>query len=154
MTLENFSDLSQIVASIGVVISLIYLAVQTRQATKSHLAQMHQMRNAQIIGLMVRSTEPDFQAVFRAGGLGEPLSPEDATRFFNYIQATFRGIDEQFIAHKEGMISDDRWRKTEAYVGRTMTLPGVRAVYVILRDGGAFDKGFVELADKALAAAR
>jgi hypothetical protein len=154
MTLEDFSDISQIVASIGVLISLIYLAVQTRHATKSHLAQMHQQRNAQVVDLMVRSTEPSLQTVIRDGAFGDTLSPVDATRYFNYTQAVLRSMDEQFIAQREGMLREDRWRKTEVQIERMMTLPGIRAVYMMLRDAEALDKGFTAMADKLLAAGR
>jgi hypothetical protein len=154
MTLENYSDISQIVASIGVLISLIYLALQTRWATKSHLAQMHQMRNAHIVDMMVRSTDPDLQSVIRAGNLAEALAPADAQRFFNYTQALLRSMDEQFITHREGMLGEDRWRKTETYIDRMMTLPGLRAVYLMLRDSGALDAGFTALVDKGLTTAR
>lgn len=154
MTLSDFSEISQIVASIGVLISLIYLAVQTRHATRSHLAQMHQMRNAQVVDLMVRSTEPSLQSVIRAGGFAEALSPTDAARYFNYTQAVLRSMDEQFIAQREGMLREDRWHKTEVQIERMMTLPGTRAVYIMLRDGNALDAGFTAMVDKLIAAGR
>lgn len=154
MTLENFSEISQIVASLGVLISLIYLAIQTRHAAKSHLAQMHQMRNSQVVDMMVSSTEPSLQSVIRAGSSAEALSPTDASRYFNYTQAVLRSMDEQFIGRREGMLGEDRWRKTEAQIERMMTLPGCRAVYVMLRDGKALDKDFTALVDKLLATGR
>jgi hypothetical protein len=48
MTLEEVYYVSQVISTIALVLSVIYLAHQTRLAAKSNVAQMNQARSVQL----------------------------------------------------------------------------------------------------------
>lgn len=129
MSLENFYYVSQIIASVAVLASLVYLALQTRMGARNQKAQMHESRSqwlrheARLLG------DPSVNEVTRRGMASDlSMSEPQINQFFFHAVSFYLSWEEQMRQHREGMIDDARWSQTEAYIRDFMQSPGWRAV--------------------------
>jgi len=153
MTLEGIYFISQIIASVAVLASLIYLAQQTRQNTLGQRAVMHQQRILQMQGDLHKRMEPALaEAVLMAEG-GDAAMTEVQLRQFLALQLTgLTSMEEQFRLHKAGLFDAAHWstsRKTLAFFLRS---PGSRVIARMYK--GIFDPEYALLLDEIIAEAR
>lgn len=153
MSLENFYYISQIVASVAVLISLIYLALQQRLTVRSLRAQMHNSRLDQSVRGYLHLSDPAQAAVAVAGELADPsMNDVQCVQFVARQLARFIAVEEQFRQRREGAIDERRWASTEAYLKLTLNAPGVRAVCRMFQRGA--DKEFAVLLQRLLLEAK
>jgi len=146
MSLESSYYVSQIVASIAVIASLVYLAVQTRQSAHSQLAQMHLGRTMLMHETMLKMLDPDLGPLVTAGHRVAPeMRDDEIMRYYLFAVATTRNFEELFREWQEGMLADDRWMTTRNVLRGVLRAPGYRAILRVLRDG--LDPAFVAVTD-------
>ncbi len=134
MTLEDISNLSQAIAALAVVVSLIYLALQTRQSARNQRAMMHSARAQSIRDSFYRMGDPSFAAIWRAGVAAAPdMSLDEAQQFMFFARAQFASFQEHFLDWRAGLLDDDRWSATRAGMAAVLATPGYRAVYRLSR---------------------
>ena len=149
MTLEEVYYISQVVSTIALVLSVIYLGRQTQLAAKSNVAQMHQARSQQHHEVMLKLTDPEFGPLATAGIHGDlELSNEQIRRFYFFSVTLLRIQEEMFRQWREGAIATDRWLTTERSLAGMISAPGFRSCYWALQ--GSFDKEFTNLVDKMI----
>jgi hypothetical protein len=155
MTLEEIYFVSQTIGSIAVVASLVYLALQTRQASRNQLAQMHLGRlDQQLSDVFGIGGNADLAAVSTRGWSGDStLNDGEVTRFAHWMFGRFFLMEEQFLLHKDRMISDERWRSTETSLKLTLTSPGTRAACRLFQPASV-SKEFSTLLDRLMIEAR
>jgi len=150
MSLEDFYYVSQIIASVAVLASLIYLAIQTRQTARNQQAQMHAMRLQAVREDIKRITDVSFQHTYQAGMAADTeLTPAELGQFLGVTYGLLLNFQEQFHEFKEGMINARRWEPSRAALRRQMTWPGTRAAFAAYRE--EFDPQFVALVAQILA---
>ena len=127
MTLEDLGNIGEFVGAIGVVASLVYLAVQIRQntrtlraATYESLAQATATSNALLI------SDPEVARVVEAGLGKEPLPLEDRARFTAYLRMTFRRYDSIFLHHCQSTLPPEAWGAYWNSFRRILRSPNVR----------------------------
>jgi hypothetical protein len=153
MSLEEFYYISQILASVAVLASLIYLALQTRQTARNQQAQMHIMRLQNVRDDVRKQADPAFQPIFRAGLMGDPnLQTTDGVQFVLYVYGLLQNFQEQYHEWQEGMINDRRWEPSQYAMREFLSFPGFRAAYQLHRS--RLDAEFATLADKLIAEGR
>lgn len=83
MTLEDLGNIGEFVGAIGVVASLIYLALQTRQNTRAvRVASFHQIsESVSALSLAVFQDADLVSLMERVRSEPETLSSEDTTRY-------------------------------------------------------------------------
>lgn len=134
MTLEQISYLSQSIAAIAVVASLVFVGVQIRQSDKTQRAQMHDNRLRVLRETMLHIASPGVAESFIKGSRADAdISDVEWTQFFliSLIQDITRA--EQYRQFQEGLISADRWAQTQTMIMANMTTPGFRAIYQVNR---------------------
>ena len=150
MSLEEFYYVSQIAASVAVLASLIYLALQTRQTARNQQAQMHAMRLQAIREDIKRITDPAFQHTFLSGMKADTeLKPDELLQFLGVTYGLMLNFQEQFHEFQEGMINSRRWEPSKLALRRQLTSPGYRAAISTFR--AELDPQFVALVDQILA---
>ncbi len=153
MSLEHLYYLSQTVAAAAVMASLIYLALQTRQAARNQRAQIHDSRALWIVGVIQKSTDPGLHEVLLAGARADPSLPMDrAGQFASYALSYFIVWEELFRQRRDGMIDDSRWRSSETFLKQYLRTPGWRAASRQFMP--ICDAGFSALLERLLAEAR
>jgi hypothetical protein len=151
MSLGDFYTISQILASAAVLASLVYLALQTRQAALHQKSTLHQNRAAQISHDFAARADADIAAVLAAGDAGdEPLTEVHFRQYFAVWYTTFLQMEEQYLQRREGNF--ERWRLTERGLGVLMSQPGARAIARMFQR--IADKEFAAVLEQAMVEAR
>lgn len=134
MTLEQLSDLSQTIAAVAVVVSLVFIGLQMRQNDKTQRAVMHDNRLRVLRETALHISSPGVTDSYIKGSRADPdISETELTQYFflSLVQDITR--DEQYRQFREGLISAERWGQTQATLAVSMTMPGYRAVYQVNR---------------------
>lgn len=153
MTLAEISDIAQTVAALAVVVSLVYLAIQTRQAARNAKAAIHEDRAATILGHIDNMIDGDFHPVWNKGNrIAADISDEEVERYMLFVAGVVLVWEERFRQKQEGMLDDDRWASSERTIARFTTASGFRAMITLLRPG--FDPEFGAMIDRHIAQGR
>lgn len=154
MTLEEIYFVSQTISSVAVVASLIYLAQQTRQASRNQLAQMHLGRtNQQLSDFFGIGGNADIAAISIRGTTVDPtMSDAEILQFIHWLFARLALMEEHFRLHKDRMIADERWRSTEVGLRTTLGSPGTRAACRLFQQLAS--KEFSAVLDRVMTEAR
>lgn len=128
MTLAEVSDLAQTVAAVAVVVSLVYLAIQTRQAARNAKAAIHENRTATILGHIEHMTDSEFHSVWTKAGRAAPgLTDDEIGRYRLFVGGLALVWEERFRQKREGLLDENRWASTEHTITLFMMMPGFRA---------------------------
>jgi hypothetical protein len=68
MTLADLSTIAGLISSLAVLVSLIYLAIQVRQAERNQQASIRQGRATRAVDIILASAEPALVAAMPKGG--------------------------------------------------------------------------------------
>lgn len=151
MSLEQIYYISQLVSTLALLVSVIYLGRQTHLVAKGQLAQMHQARSEQYQDIILRMTEAEFVEFSSAGIQGDvSLSDRQIQQFYYFGVSILRIFEELFRQNREGTIADDRWASSQKTLLGIMRSPGYRATYAILK--GSLDAEFEALIDEHIRA--
>jgi hypothetical protein len=149
MTLEDIFYASQIIAAAALVGSLIYLALQTRQAARNQRAMMHANREQAVEDISLKIGDPSFGVIWRDGVYAAPdMDILAAHQFAWFARAHLNRFQEHFLGWCEGLIGDERWNTTRGHLQMMLSYPGYRAFYRMWR-GGA-NPEFRALADEVM----
>lgn len=150
MTLEAVYYISQIVSTLALVVSVVYLGRQTHLAASSQIAQMHQARIVQFNENLQRMTDPEFAPIATAAMHGDmTLSEEQLRRFYFFGVSQFRVFEEMFRQWQDGMLATERWETSRRTLAGMIRAPGYRGCYHAIRNG--LDPRFVALVDDVIA---
>ena len=153
MTLTQISELSQAIAAVAVLVSLIYLASQTRLSAQSQQAMMHGNRADWVSTVLERIADPEFAEVWRAGATASPdMSVLDAHRFAYFTMGHLIGFQNNFLDWRAGLIDDNRWGQSHRALRGYLNYPGYRATYLLQRE--SYHPDFRTLVDGHLAEAK
>jgi hypothetical protein len=152
MNLTDLASLGSFVSGIAVLISLVYLALQVKQATKHTRAQIAQNRINRMAEQQVRMAEGELGAIVGRGRMGAALSPEEIGRFMAFMRAQFWSAEDNFLQHREQMLADEMFKSFRASMTGLMRGPGSQAAWELARD--SFVPEFRIFMDKVAADAR
>jgi hypothetical protein len=111
MSLEDLGNIGEFVAAVAVVISLIYLAFQIRQNTRSVRASTHHATAHAAYGTQHLIAESEAVArILRTGGR-EPqkLTGEERVRFDAIMRSFFMWYEDTYFQYRNSMIGRDVW---------------------------------------------
>lgn len=120
MSVMELGALGEFLGSIGVIVTLIYLAIQVRQNTRSmdeaqkialadnYVARVNQIEQSSR-SLALSDHLADIIAKGREQGPSS-LSPEEERRFRAWVLAQFHRVDSQWYQLQKGMLDEEgRW---------------------------------------------
>lgn len=153
LTLEEVNYIAQILSTIALVISVIYLGRQTHLAGEHQISQMHQARSYQFQEYTLKLTDAEFGPIARAAfRADDSLDDEQVMRFYFYASTMLRFFEEIYRQWQEGVIASGRWQTTKRSLNGILLAPGFRAVYSVLRC--TLDRGFVATVDSLIETSR
>ena len=105
MTIEDLGNIGEFVGAIGVIASLVYLAVQIRRSDES-------TRAATVQSLLGRSTEITLQLVYSG------FDPEKATELqrTQLLFGLFNHFNNAFYQKSVGMLDEETWMMFEVRI--------------------------------------
>lgn len=112
MSLSQLADLGELLGGVAVVASLVYLAVQIRQNTKTVRASTLHENTDLWSALFLRLAEPDLARAYVAGMAGQAdIRPLHYTQFFFVCRSMFLAFENQYYQVRHGVLDP------EAYAG-------------------------------------
>ena len=129
MNWEAIGAVGEIVGAFGVVISLLYLAVQIRgDARAKRAATVHEQSEAFRTFLQIIATDEELGAIYLRGLRDfRSLDDLDRVRFSSHLGFLFRVFEENFFQWEEGHLDAHLWRGFESPITDTLAYPGVQA---------------------------
>ncbi|MBW2243041.1 MAG: hypothetical protein JRH01_13740 [Deltaproteobacteria bacterium] len=144
MTLEDLGNIGEFVGAIGVVVTLIYLALQIRENTNSILGSVERedARGSSDF-LQSLAENPQLARVWRLG-LSEPakLTQDEGTQFVMLMGTAFYRLEGPFKQYKRGLLSEEAWEPWGRLIARYMRSPAVLTWWS--RGDVPFSRSFVE----------
>jgi len=142
VNLETINSIAQIVAAIGVIASLFYLAAQIRQNTKSQRSVVVDSLTSSLINLLgPQSSDPDLTRSFAsATEEWHGASVEDRSRAAATLFTLFKLIENAWFQQRQGTLEREQWEGWDLYVRVYFHRPGVQIWWADRR--GMFAIGF------------
>jgi hypothetical protein len=129
MNWEMISAVGQMLGAIGVIVSIIYLALQIRNQNKeSQRAAMNVLTShwSDLNRTLVES--PDLAALWlRALQSFDELDGASKLRFSAHVGRFLRMADSLYLAVLDGMLDKRLWRGYERTLADTVAYPGFQA---------------------------
>lgn len=130
MSLEHVFYISQSIAAVAVVASLLYLAQQVRQAERVQRATMQQGRADRTSQASFALASPELARVLQKGMAGDvELSREEFTQWMMICRGLFLSGEDSFFQHRAGLLFDSAFDSYVAGVTFYMSMPGMRAAW-------------------------
>ncbi|MEL6567314.1 MAG: hypothetical protein AAFQ22_02775 [Pseudomonadota bacterium] len=131
MTLEALYYVSQIVAVLAILGSLIFVGIQIRQNTKQARAAAAQSVYENYASWYMFAGESVERARIGMKALKDPdsLSDEENAIFMGGLLAQFSYLQSAFFLWQDGSLKDEVWRSMEATVTTILTTSGGKAFW-------------------------
>ena len=142
MKLETINALAQLVAAIGVIASLFYLAAQIRQNTRSMRAVVVDSL-AQSIADVIRPMAADRELMRAFHVVVEDwhgATEDDRMRALPLFFSTFKLFENAWFQQRQGTLAAEQWQGWDAYIRMYYHRPGVKSWWRLRR--AAFAAGF------------
>ena len=151
MNLSDLAAVGSLVGSGAVALSLVYVALQVRQAEKNQRGLMQQGRANRVSEALLQVATPDMAALyFKGGSAPETLSADELDRYLMICRSAFISGEDSFLQHKAGLLDETAFRSYAAGVrGQFADSRGMRAAWRTI--SGQFGGEFAAFLDDTLA---
>ncbi len=133
MTLTDLASIGSFVSGIAVVVSLIYLAIQVRQAQKTQRALMHQARAERIVNASLAAMQPDIADTVTKIIAGAELSPRERLQSYYYMRVQVAVVEDALWQYDAGFLDKESLDTAVLNLRRVMLFPAVRAAWLMQR---------------------
>jgi hypothetical protein len=128
MSLEQIYYVSQSVAAIAVVASIVYLAQQVRQSERIQRAMVQQGRADRASHRAMIMASPELAAIVQRGLAGsKELTREQFNQWTLICRSLFITVEDSFLQRKAGLLDDVAYHSWEAGTRTFFSSPGLRA---------------------------
>ena len=155
MSLEDLGNIGEFVAAIGVIVSLVYLAAQIRQNTKTVRTSTYQavLDYSSRVNELVLSN-PHVERIYRVGRRDLAQLHEDERPQFRLLLAHIMNMYEtMFLQYRRGTLDEEYWNARMVGLRAVLSQPGIRAHWLGVREQGltyARVPAFKELLDSLI----
>jgi hypothetical protein len=149
VNIEAINAVAQLIAAIGVIVSLFYLAAQIRQNTRSMRAVVVDSLAHSMVNLLgPQAQDPDQMRAFSAVIEDwHRASEADRVRALPFIFATFKIFENAWFQQRQGTLDWQQWEGWDAYIRIYYHRPGIKAWWTMRR--AAFAAGFRDYLEKS-----
>jgi hypothetical protein len=142
VNLETINAIAQLVAAIGVIASLFYLAVQIRQNTRSQRSIAVDSLTGSLIALLgPQATDPALPRAFATAVEDwHGATDEDRFRAAAVLFALFKLSENAWFQQRQGTLEPEQWQGWDLYIRAYYHRPGAKARWSLRR--GMFAAGF------------
>ena len=128
MDLQSLANLSEVIGSVVVVLSLIYLAVQVRQNTEAQRTENYSRALDRLAAMQsMLSQDGEISLIWSKGCLdASKLTPQERMRFTWSLYEAFGAYEFMFHASRTDAIPEEVWARWSSGVAWWLTFPGVQ----------------------------
>jgi hypothetical protein len=135
MTLADLSSIATVISGLAVLVSLIYLSLQTRQSVRHSQALIQQGRAARIADTALRLAEfRESDAIDKCFDGSGDVSAKDVARFLFICRAVFVSAEDSFFQHEQGLLDDVAFESFENSIKSGMGAAGLAAGWIMTGD--------------------
>lgn len=140
MSLNDLANIAQIVAAVGVVVSLTYLAVQIRGNTKIASAQARHAISEFVLRISIFRAEHADRFAKLEGGL-DLTQGDREFQYWSHVQFLLHA--ETYFHHQQlGLMPGEHWRGYAKFMTRYVRSPGFKECWDDI--GPAFSEDFAK----------
>ena len=153
MNLDSIANIGELIAAAGVIVSVVYLAIQIRDNTKSNRIQERQNTTRQFADFMdILLLHPDLAEIHDKGrDQPEELDATELIRFRRLILRGFWYFSSQHHQFVVGAIGEDEWAESLVIIRAYLGHRGVREWWTDGNGRQAFSPSFAGFIDRELA---
>lgn len=147
MSLSDLSNIGSFVSGISVLLTLLFVLVQIRQANQNQRAIVQQGRATRIADFLLRVIDPSLLPAWMMGLSGAPdIGPDRHFQFMYMARARFLSLEDSFLQHRNGLMDEG------AFVGHVEAFKlvfaarGLRAAWKLTR--ATYDQEFANFVDR------
>ncbi len=152
MDLETITPIAEIIGSIAVVVSLIYVSVQVRQNTCALRATTYNAVTSNSIAILSPMfSHPEFaEFLVRVQSHPGMATPAEKLRFHVCMLSAFRHWDNLYYQFRNGMLEPEMWESYDCTMTGWLTNPAWRDWFV--GNAACFSKNLRTLLQQRIAA--
>ena len=148
---DALGALGEIVGSIGVFISLVYLAFQTKQSTaETRDASIHSVMEL-AIQFRSESYTGDLAEIRLKAGMNESLTPLEDLKYQGYLSALFELNELVFLQYQKDNLDPEYFEAWERRTRAATSVPRIQQFWARTKDG--YRASFVQYIDKLMSEA-
>jgi hypothetical protein len=146
MTLESIAYISQSIASLAVIGSLIYLGIQVHDAQRSQRGMMQKARADRTSANSLAVANPDLARIWLKGGAGDSsLTDVEFTQWMMMVRSAMLSGEDSVLQYKAGLLSKETFDTYVSGARFYMRRPGFRAAWRLSREQfGSEYRAFVD----------
>lgn len=149
MNWEIAGVLAEALSAVAVLVTLVYLAVQIKEARKHLQISSHQARTDRNIHIALSGVQDaEYQRIHAKNRAGEPLTEEEMHHAGSYWTAVMRHFEDLHYQRELGSIDDETWHANKSGIALAMSSPW--GVYMWEKRVRNFRKPFVTLVNQII----
>ena len=114
MTLESVYYISQTLASVGVVVSIIYLAIQLKQNAKDSRSRAACLTSTELRNMLAMlATDDSLGEVFNKAAVSDKLTDLERLQWYTIIGNAMRIFENSFELMQKGDLNMSYWKGLE-----------------------------------------
>ena len=136
MTLDQFGSIGEIIGALGVMISLVYLAIQIRKNTEAERTSTYQAVVSDFGALNnTMASSPELSHLFvQAMENYHQLSSNEKARISQLFFQCFRYFENMFYQHRKGYLDEEVWTGWKRLMLTYYSRPGFQTWWGHRRD--------------------
>jgi len=152
MSLSDLASLGSFVSGVAVLISLVYLALQVRQAERNQRALINEAVITRVSGMLLGFAQQPFVATLAKQQSGATeFSAEEIVQMNWAMRMRLLSLQDSILQHKNGLIDAITLENSIRAVRNTMLQPVERALW--LRNRSTYASEFATFVDKMISEA-
>jgi hypothetical protein len=134
MNLSDLASIGSLVSGVAVLVSLIYLALQVRQAEKNQRALMNQGTAARVAESILGFAQPALSAISTRVQSGDiDFSAQEVNQLRMMLRVSLLSLQDSLVQHRAGMIDPVTFENSVGALRSSLALPAYRAVWMRYR---------------------
>ena len=150
MNLTKISALAEIVSSVAILVTLVYLAIEMRQNTVATQGVIRQEMLADDRELILTAIEFPIIQSGRFHDLSE-LSDDEIVQLGSFLIAFTRSRESQWLQYQNGVIDETTWYGYREALKTVLSSELTRSWWINRISRGEYDQGFVDNINELLA---
>ncbi len=146
MTIAELGSLGELIGSIAVLATLIYLAVQVRQNNISTRIQSNHAINQKTSDFLkaLYTNSEAYEVWIRGRSSFKELDKADAFKFEMIMYDAFGNFHEQWYQYRSGVTDENQFSRVLSMIRMYMSIRGIVEVWEHIDERYPFDHEFVE----------
>ena len=146
---SKWSAIAEIISSIAILVTLIYLSIQTAQNTEASLASTRQtMISMDVEGLYAAM---EYPSIFVKMQTNQEQTPAEEIQLTSWLIALVRTREYQWLQYRNGLLDKRSWEAYLSGLRGNLSHPQTRSWWNMAAANNLFDHEFVDEVNKLLA---